>query len=301
MALDELAAVLRARSFLSRVKLTSVPVSMQPYLDEAGAILRRESDLEPNEPGWSFAAANGKRYICVNAADRDERQRFTICHEIAHVVLGLPSDHETQPWWSAKRPLAERLCDAFAAELLLPERLFQPLAEHAAVSLASVDALASQFLASTTATGSRFATVISTPCAFVLSENGNVRNTSRSKALIDANAWIPPRMGVPSGTVSQRARAGAAAARARIDADVWFSNWERGGTLLEEARYLAKWDQTLSLLWFETEEVPTLGYDRRERRWEVEGRELDEPREEDENGLMALDGNLSWPGKRRHR
>ena len=112
-------------------------------------------------------------------------------------------------------------------------------------------------------------------------------------------------MGVPSGTVSQRARAGAAAATARIDADVWFSNWERGGTLLEEARYLTKWDQTLSLLWFETEVVPTLGYDRRERRWEVEGREPDEPREEeeeeDENGLMAPDGNLRWPGKRRHR
>ena len=104
-----------------------------------------------------------------------ERQRFTICHEIAHAVLGLPSDHGSQPWWSTKRPLEERLCDLFAVELLLPEKLFKPLAEKSIVSFESLDALASQFLVSTTATGSRFASVISTPIAFVLSEGGKVK------------------------------------------------------------------------------------------------------------------------------
>ena len=300
MSLSEFSTVQRARRFVSKVKLMSIPVPMQPYMDAAGAILRRETDLGPDEPGWSFPAPNGKRYICVNAADREERQRFTICHEIAHIVLGLPSDHEAKPWWSAKRPLGERLCDIFAAELLLPEQLFPALAEDSSVSLASVEALANRFSASTAATGSRFAAAITTPCAFVLSENGKVRYASRSKALIDANAWIAPRMAIPPGSVSQRTRAGEMAGRGQIDADIWFSNWERGGTLVEEVRHLPKWDQTLSLLRFESGEVPVLSHRRPSRRWEAEGPALSESTaEDDEYGLEELDGHLRWPTRRR--
>ena len=299
MAPDEFTATLRARAFVSRVNPTFVPVPMQPYLDEAGAVLRREQDLQPDEPGWSFSA-NGKLYISVNASDQEERQRFTICHEIAHSVLGVPSEHSTPPW-SAKRPPAERLCDSFAAKLLLPEALFQPLAEKSAVSLASVDALADRFLASTTATGSRYAEIVSAPCAFVISENGKIRYASRSKPLIDASAWIQPGTDVPRGTVSQRASAGETTPREEVPADVWLSDWERGGTLIEEARYLARWNRTLSLLWFESEEVPRLTRNRHRPRWEVEGRELDEPGDDEEDGLEELDGNLHWPGDKRRR
>ena len=287
MTPDEVIAVLKARRFVSRVKPTTIPVPIEPYLDAVGATLRRDTDLQVNEPGWSFAT-NGKRYICVNAADRKERQRFTICHEIAHAVLGLPSDHGSQPWWSTKRPLEERLCDLFAVELLLPEKLFNPLAEKSIVSFESLDELASQFLVSTTATGSRFAAVISTPIAFVLSEGGKVKYASRSKSLIDANAWIAPQMNVPRDTVSQRARAGERVGREKIDADVWFSDWERGGTLLEEARYLPQWDQTLSLLWFERQEVPTLARDHYERCW-------------DEPMLEELNDYLHWPSRNQGR
>ena len=287
MTPDEVIAVLKARRFVSSVKPTTIPVPIRPYLDAAGATLSCVTDLQPNEPGWSFPK-NGKLYICVNAADREERRRFTICHEIAHAVLGLPSDHTKQPWWSTKRPLAERLCDLFAAELLLPKTLFQPLAEKSAVGFEGLDALASQFLASTMATGFRFADVKSTPIAFVLSEGGKVKYASRSKALIDANAWIAPQMGVPRDTVSQRARAREEVGREKIAADVWFSDWERGGTLVEEARYLPKWDQTLSLLWFESEEVPTFARYHHERSW-------------DEPALEELDGNLRWPSRNRGR
>ena len=299
MALDELATVLRARRFVSEARPTTIPVPMQVYLNQAGASLHRETDLQADEPGWSFTTENGKRYICVNAADREERQRFTICHEIGHFVLGLPSDHETQPW-SAKRPLAEKQCDAFAAELLLPERLFRPLVERSSVGLASVDALADRFLASTTAAGFRFAAVVSTPCAFVLSEKGRVRYASRSKALIDAGAWIAPGMRLPRDTASNRARVAGTEDSGQIDADVWFSSWERGGTLLEEVRHLPKWDQTLSLLWFESEEVPAPGRDRHRSRWE-EGWEGDEHRvDEDEPALEEL-GAPRWPSRSRRR
>ena len=147
--------------------------------------------LIPTKPGWSFTINSGKHYIRVNGKDSDERQNFTACHEIAHIVLGLPSDHKELPWWSyAKRSPNEIACDVFAAELLLPYKLFKPLVDKSDISLSAVDGLAQDFVASAMATGSRFAALVRAPCAFVLSEQGKVRYASRSTALRDANAWI---------------------------------------------------------------------------------------------------------------
>lgn len=297
MALDEMATVLKARAFVSQVNPTTIPVPMEGYLQEAKAVVKVQNDLQDDLLGMSFTLS-GKNYICVNGNDSAERRRFTICHEIAHIVLGLPSDHKVQ-WWSTKRPMAERLCDIFAAELLLPDHLFRPLAEDAPVCLASIDTLAADFEASVTSTGSRYASVVTTPCAFILSEDGRVRYPSRSKALIDARA---PRMDLHEGTPSHRVRSGGAPDRSQVSADIWFSDWERGGTLLEEARHLAKWDQTLSLIWFESEEIPSAPGARQEKRWEYEGRDTPSWRDaEDEDGLKELDGSLRWDRKSRYR
>jgi hypothetical protein len=66
------------------------------------------------------------------------------------------------------------------------------------------------------------------------------------------------------------------------------TKWERGSTLLEDARHLRQWDQTVALIWFEDEEVPQPRQDRRER-------------EEEQFGLAELDGILPWPGKKRRK
>jgi Zn-dependent peptidase ImmA (M78 family) len=289
MAVDELTVVLKARELINKVGPTTIPVSIKAYVDHVGAVLRVERDLALDEPGWSFEN-NGKHYICVNGKDSDERRNFTACHEIAHIVLGLPSDHQAMPWWSyAKRSPNEVACDVFAAELLLPYRLFKPLVDKSDISLSAVDGLAKDFVASTMATGSRFATFINAPCAFVLSEQGKVRYASRSRALREANAWVQPRIALPKGSVCERLRAGGACdGPEETDAEIWFSNWDRGGVLLEDARHLAQRDQTVALIWFEDEEVPAPERDR-------------DRREEEESGLAELDGVLPWPGKRRRK
>jgi uncharacterized protein DUF955 len=296
MAIDEFRAVLKAREFVRIVNPASIPVPVEMYAQEVGATIRPQTDLGPDEAGYCFQN-NGKHFICTNANDRAERQRFTVCHEIAHIVLGLPSQHGVSPWWSyAKRPLAEILCDIFAAELLLQYDLFQPQAEKASISLATIDDFAERFQASVTATGSRYAAVVSTPLAFVLSEQGKVRYASRSNPLKDAYAWVPPRLDLPDGSFSKKVRAGAACGSPEeVDADIWFSDWERGGTLLEEARQLAPWDQTLTLLWFEGGEVPPQKF--RDDRGEI----YEKAEDENDGLLQELDGTLRWRGTRRRR
>lgn len=286
--MDELTVVLKARELIRKVGPTTIPVPIKGYADHVGAVLRVEHDLAADEPGYSFES-NGKHYICVNGKDSDERRNFTACHEIAHIVLGLPSEHQAGPWWSyAKRPPNEIACDVFAAELLLPYQLFKPLIEKDDICFACIEDLAKRFLASVAATGSRYATLVKAPCAFVLSEGGKVRYSSRSAALRDARAWVPPRMDLPD-TLSAQVRAGAACTGAEeTETDIWFNDWRRGGVLLEEARHRKRWDQTLTLLWFEDEEIPSLEPDRHKR-------------EEEEFGLAELDGVLPWPGKKRPR
>jgi hypothetical protein len=289
--MDEFWAVLKARAFVSEVGAITLPVRVEAYLEHINAVLHPQTDMAPDEAGCSFSSG-GKHYICVNANDRPDRQRFTICHEIAHIVLGLPSEHKALTTWSyAKRPPAEVWCDVFAAELLLPYRLFTEEVEKMPIGLASVEDLAGRLQASTTATGSRFAAVVGTPCAFVLSEQGKVRYASRSTTLRDANAWIQLRLDLPSGSLSKKVRAGSPSGGTEtVDAELWFSDWERGGVLLEEARHFPRWDQTLTMLWFEDEEVPPPKREREEIR-----------EDEEELGLEELDGNLRWPSKKRRR
>jgi hypothetical protein len=89
---------------------------------------------------------------------------------------------------------------------------------------------------------------------------------------------------LPEGSVAARRRAGiACGSPEEIEADVWFCDWTRGGSLLEDARHLKQWDQTVALIWFEDEEVPSETLDRRLR-------------EEEETGLAELDGIPPWPG-----
>ena len=74
----------------------------------------------------------------------------------------------------------------------------------------------------------------------------------------------------------------------KVDADIWFADWERGGVLLEEAKHFTQWDQTLTLLSFEGDAIPP-----------AKKEELRE--DEEELGLQELDGDLRWPSKRRRR
>jgi IrrE N-terminal-like domain len=289
--MDEFRAVLKARELVRKANPTMIPASLETYAAEMGAVIRLQDDLDPTEPGWSFPS-NGKHYICVNAKDKPERRRFTICHEVAHIALGLASDHRRSPWSSSylRKSPDEVLCDVFAAELLLPHQLFKPLADRATIGFAAIDVLAGDFAASVTATGSRFATVLNAPCAFVLSEQGKVRYTSRSTMLREAYAWITPQSNVPRNSLSARIRAGETCDEAdEVDADLWFHDWQRGGTLLEEGRHLSQWDQTLTLLWFEDEEVPA-ARDRADR----------DEADHDER-LRELDGTLPWPDKKRRK
>ena len=95
--------------------------------------------------------------IQVNAADATPRKNFSVCHEIGHILMpnfsgfSLPH-HDTQTMrWDEKRE-EEFLCDAAAAELLMPHQEFIPQLCDCGMRIETIRELAAEFGASLEAT-----------------------------------------------------------------------------------------------------------------------------------------------------
>jgi hypothetical protein len=71
--------------------------------------------------------------------------------------------------------------------------------------------------------------------------------------------------------------------------DVWFENWEKGLDMSELSRHYQPTDTTLSLLWFDEEDLP-----------EVEVTRFG-TRLVDDGGLAELTGELPWPSGKKRR
>ncbi|MGH8250088.1 MAG: ImmA/IrrE family metallo-endopeptidase [Steroidobacteraceae bacterium] len=170
----EFQTILKARKFVRDAGIASAPVDLERLVGAVNARIRVVHDLFEDESGQTTRIM-GTHVIIVNGNHREERQRFTVLHELAHIVLELPSHHhgpklrtETLMRY-ARRPPEEVLCDVFAAECLLPHHLFSQDVGDVEISMAVVKALAEKYKSSLTATGSRFAVSAQDPCAFVLS------------------------------------------------------------------------------------------------------------------------------------
>lgn len=289
--MDEIDIRQRARAFLAPLDLRAIKTDLAVYVLAANAILRKE-ELGVGEAGMTITRPDGKHVITVNSLEGKQRQRYTICHEIAHIVLGLPSRHDEVPLWSyAKRDPHEIACDAFASELLMPYKLWLEIVPEGLPSREVIEHMAAEFECSFHAAASRYATLASIPCALITMEKGVVRHMARSTVLRRIKAWVAPRSPIPDGSIAHRLRNdGESQIRSdTVAQDIWFQDWETGLELTELCRHHHSSDTTISLLWFEEEDLPTREVDRF-------GRVVEE-----DDGLEELDGELPWPGKRIRR
>jgi Zn-dependent peptidase ImmA (M78 family) len=292
--MGEFQTILKARQFVRSAGIASVPVDIECLAAVANAKIKIVNDLADDESGQT-TQIKGKHIIIVNGKHQEERQRFTVLHEIAHIVLDLPSQHHganitTRELLSyRRRPKEEILCDVFAAECLLPYSHFKRDVDDVEVSLDVVKDLAKRYKASITSTCSRFAFNCTVPCAYVLMERGRVRYVSMSKHLRELAAWIDLGIHIPSGSVAHRISHTNAEVQDydEIAANIWFNNGVKGFDLVaEEAMVRQEWDQCLSLIWL----------DERMRHIEPSNGE----RAEDEEPLLEeLNGVLPWPSKKR--
>lgn len=289
--MDEAEVRQRARRFVAGVDASNIRNDLTPYLTAANASLRREA-LGAGESGYTLTRSSGKHVITVNESEPEERQRFTVCHELAHILLELASLHGEQPSWAyAKRDRNEVMCDVFASELLMPYQQWLAAVPNEDPSASVIEYMADAFRTSYPAAASRYASLSPLPCAYVTMEAGLVRYPVLSTALRNIGARIQIKTPIPPGSVAYRLRGEGRSCTERdeVPRDVWFDTLDSSDDLSEICRHYASYDSTLSLLWFPLDDLPAVEVNRFGAR--VEEDEL----------LKELTGELSWPGRRRRR
>lgn len=286
--MDENTAVLRARHFLQAHGVTSAPVDVMALAQATGFEVKF-IELPEGEAG-STGVRRGKRYILVNEQDPPMRQRFTILHEIAHHVLGLPSVHgqASDPSESALtsllgRPPEEKACDAFASECLVPLAVIRPLIEGKSFGVQIVAELARSFGASQHCVASQFIKSSTDCVAFVLAEHGLVKLAFPSTALRAAGVHLLRGTRLPHDCAAEAAMSaedGAVLTAESEGADWSHSDAAGRFSVYEEASFYAPKQQTYSFLTFEALEPPSASEITRSV--------------EDDDLLSELTGELTW-------
>jgi Zn-dependent peptidase ImmA (M78 family) len=123
----------KARALLMKGKVTKAPVPVERLAEMIGAEIRYEP-FEGDMSGLAHRDAKGRSIIGVNSAHPQTRCRFTIAHEIGHLLLHSDEDFhvdEGLPVWfrtQGQKTLSndkEVEANQFAAELLMPLSLLQ--------------------------------------------------------------------------------------------------------------------------------------------------------------------------------
>lgn len=114
---------------LERLGVTSAPVPVLELARDVGAIVRFEPTTGEGISGLLYQPPEGPPIIGVNSLDSGRRQRFTVAHEIGHLLLH-PSEeiHIDRGFVLAFRDknsstasdVREMEANQFAAELLMP-------------------------------------------------------------------------------------------------------------------------------------------------------------------------------------
>lgn len=114
-----------AREFYNRHNF-SIPFEIPKALQILNVSIMFDSKLE-KLAAMTFTNDFGQKLIVVNTNYPEDQQRFSICHEISHILLGHKGDFRftTQ---ITKKTLDEQCADACASELLIPGQALSVLA-----------------------------------------------------------------------------------------------------------------------------------------------------------------------------
>jgi len=108
-------------ALLSQAQITRPPVDLDMCARVAGVQLVAYADLGTQSALLSLV--EGIVGVVINSRHRPTRQRFSLAHELGHWILERsPVTHDLRPIAARGRAYSEveRVCDYFAASLLMP-------------------------------------------------------------------------------------------------------------------------------------------------------------------------------------
>jgi hypothetical protein len=223
---------------------------------------------------------NDSAIITINANSSPERKRFSGGHELGHWMR----DRGTATFqcneqmfareWSEDNP--EKRANRFAADLLLPARMFRPLAKDLPITFASIESLAAVFKMSLSATAIRLVEYGSYPAMLICSGTTG-RQWYVASSTVNGKLWPLDRPG--QSTQAAALLQGRAAPTGPQDrrADQWIKNFRADQYWIKEDSRLWSNGSVLSLIW-----------------WEDESQLIDQENFEEESGSWRSDGRRNW-------
>lgn len=185
------------------------------------------------------------------------RKRFAIAHELGHWLLHAKvsqvlacTDEDMRAKYKGSVPEIE--ANFFAAELLMPTKLFSPQVRDARLSMQLVKRLAAEFQTTLTATAMRTVDLSDDYCAIIVSEDNRVRWWHGSPRFNDV-CWIETRAELSLESVAGMIFGGqdVPSGPQEIDATAWLGESERleRDTMFEDVVAAGRYGQVISLIW----------------------------------------------------
>lgn len=186
------------------------------------------------------------------------KRRFAIAHELGHLKLahdpGRPAECAEREFliWYKDQNDKEAEANVFAAELLMPESLFEGPARTSYPGFEIVESLAADFQTTLTATAIRYVQLCGQPCVVVCSTE---RKIAWSWPSPEFHYWI--KRGRPlkgSSYAVDFFDKGADAVEMReiqnVPRNVWIDSESMQDSITEQSRPLTSFGSVLTLLWF---------------------------------------------------
>jgi hypothetical protein len=195
--------------------------------------------------------------IVVRQSIREtSRKNFTIAHELGHFLLpghqeadAVCGSNDIGNWGDASKAL-EREADEFAAELLMPASVVQPIIRSADPSLQTIEKIARQCGSSLSAAAWRYCDLTRERCAVVWSMHQRIQWSKRSRyfgfrfkksAPVQPGTFAFECFDIGKGLAEPRA----------VSAKLWIGskNLSEGAQIWEQSKSLPRYASVLSLLW----------------------------------------------------
>jgi Zn-dependent peptidase ImmA (M78 family) len=252
----------KAEAFLKEEGITSLPVDPFAIAASRGISVVAKPDATEGVSGMLLRHGDNFGILYATHIASDGFQRFSVAHELGHYFLDghidhvLPKDgiHASHAGF-VSADLHELEADYFAAGLLMPKVPFRRAIGRSDPGLAIIEAMASDFQTSLTATAIRYAELTNDAVGIIISTGHLIDYCFLSEAMKSLPQLIWPRKGaaVPKGTETARLNTDSnrilIAGRAENEIDImdWLGG-TRSSMVTEEVIGLGSYGKTLTVL-----------------------------------------------------
>lgn len=206
----------------------------------------------------NIIGAGNKAIITVNSNSIATRQRFSAGHELGHWMRDRGqsafgcSNSQMDSEWSASNP--ETRANRFAADLLLPVKMFAQLAHAKPIATESVTDLATAFKTSKTSTAIRLIEHGSFPAIIAYFEAGERKWYFAKKGEVPPYLKPTDHPGPQTVTASMFSDPSVVEDSDDVRADHWFDSYRADRYYIRESCFRTSADTVVTLLWWEDEQ-----------------------------------------------